>query len=121
MMTFLSSANQSRLMGARAAEIYRGCMPYSVTLRHFPHLMDDERAAVVRRYRDTLEAALGGADGVAHHLRVLATVSESTDPVTADELKAARDTLRARKAAGEQAIGDLRPFVRGAHFELRLA
>lgn len=95
-------------------------MPYTVLLEDFPDISDKHRHEAERRFRRTLERALGGEDGVIPAYKAWQAAGEaSEDELTADEMALAKRWLTAAGRARNEGFTGLGEAPE-AYFEVRL-
>jgi hypothetical protein len=95
-------------------------MPYTVTLEDFPEISDKHRQEAERRFRRTLERALGGEDSVIPAYKAWQAAEESSaGDLTADEVALAKRWLAAAGRARNDGFTDLGEAPE-AYFEVRL-
>lgn len=95
-------------------------MPYTVLLEDFPELSDKHRQEAERRFRRTLERALGGEDAVVPAYKAWQAAEESSESeLTADEMALAKRWLAAAGRARNDGFTGLGEAPE-AYFEVRL-
>lgn len=94
-------------------------MPYTVVLEDFPDISDKHRHEAERRFRRTLERALGGEDKVIPAYKAWQAAEESSESdLTPDEMQLAKCWLAAAGRARNEGFTGLGEAPE-AYFEVR--
>nr|MBF0685376.1 hypothetical protein [Pseudomonas sp.] len=95
-------------------------MPYLISLEDFPEISEKHRQEAERRFRRTLERALGGEDAVIPAYKAWQAAEDSSESeLTADEMALARRWLAAAGRARNEGFNGLGEAPE-AYFEVRV-
>src|SRR5690606_8723448 len=95
-------------------------VPYTISLEDFPEITDKHRQEAERRFRRTLERALGGEDAVIPAYRAWQAAEDSSESeLTTDEIALAKRWLVAAGKARNDGFTGLGEAPE-AYFEVRV-